>query len=558
MAKMWPERLPRSVRNNPLRSAECRIYDRLNKCLGDDWVVFYSRPWLGLSSAGEEIDGEADFVVAHPDWGYLTIEVKGGAIVYDPAADKWTSKDRHGIVFDIKNPVHQARSAKYNILEQLKGSRYWTPQWVRARHGIVFPDTRMRDVSLGLDKPRAIFADKDESDHDIGAWVKTRLKSPESDDRPAVRPFSVAGVKVLERLLAAPFHLRVPLGHYLDDDDKDIEVLTERQYQLLAAIKLIPRAAIRGAAGTGKTVLAVEAAKRASEEGHRVLLTCYNVALASVLKARIGGEIDVMSFHSLCGTLAAKAGLSTQRTTSEAEFYENTLPTLLADAADLLPSHRYDTIVVDEGQDFRSHWWPALDSLLAPGGRLLIFHDANQKFYANQASLPADTSAVPITLNQNLRNTQRIHEVVMRHYQGEPVIASDVPGQMPEVHVAASSSAIADQCGRVVSRLVDTERVSPDDIVILVAEDAERMRLCGDGSLGPYPTKRCDEQRDGAITVDTVRRFKGLEGRAVVLIASPKLVADPAAAYVSTSRARTHLIAIGDDAALTALGIVKR
>src|SRR5262245_25743364 len=98
MAKLWPHRLPAEIRNNILRAAERRVYDALAAQLDDSWTVFYSRPWLGLSPTGEEIDGEADFVVAHPQRGFITIEVKGGAISYDPRENRWTSTDRFGVI----------------------------------------------------------------------------------------------------------------------------------------------------------------------------------------------------------------------------------------------------------------------------------------------------------------------------------------------------------------------------------------------------------------------------------------------------------------------------
>ena len=79
----------------------------LQEVLEDPFVVFYSRPWLGEKPDGEEIDGECDFVVAHPDLGFLALEVKGGAVAYDPEMDRWTSRDRFGFLHYIKNPVGQ-------------------------------------------------------------------------------------------------------------------------------------------------------------------------------------------------------------------------------------------------------------------------------------------------------------------------------------------------------------------------------------------------------------------------------------------------------------------
>lgn len=556
MARMWPRKLPGRVRNARLRSAECLIYDRLAEVLDDEWVVFYSRPWMGLSTSGEEIDGEADFVVAHPEFGLLTVEVKGGAVAYDARQDRWTSTDRYGVIHDIKDPVQQARSAKYNILKLLGESSHWAPHWIRARHGVVFPNVQLSNAALGADRPRRIFADKDQVQDALADWTVARLKAPEADDRAEGRPLGEDGIRALEKILAAPFHLRVPLGQYLDDDDREIDLLTERQYQVLSLLNLIPRVAIRGAAGTGKTVLAMEAARRAHDEGKRVLLSCYNVALAAVLQKRLGTDVNVQSFHALCGAMAAKANLSVGAGHSASELYENVLPTLLADAAEALPQVRYDLIVVDEAQDFRSHWWPALDALLAPGGRLIVFHDTNQKVYGNINSLPADISAVPVALDQNLRNTKQIHELVMRHYGGEAVKAGEVIGQKPEALIAVAGPGLVDRCARLVSRLVDVEGIAPDDVFILVSTDAEKRNLTGQGLLGRYPVKACDQGREGAVTVDTVRRFKGLEGRVVVLLASPALATDTDLAYVATSRARVQLIGVGDAPSMMQIGFV--
>src|SRR5262245_33256418 len=119
MALMWPRSLPPDVLDNPLRSTEISVYRALERMLDASWQVFYSRPWLGMTSRGEEKDGECDFVVAQAEHGLLCLEVKGGAVAWDPATSQWTSRDRWGIVHRIKDPVAQARSAKHEILKKL-------------------------------------------------------------------------------------------------------------------------------------------------------------------------------------------------------------------------------------------------------------------------------------------------------------------------------------------------------------------------------------------------------------------------------------------------------
>src|SRR5690606_38066878 len=106
---------------------------------------------------GNEIDGECDFLVAHPGWGILTLEVKGGGISYDPAADQWWSKDRNDIRHRIKDPVKQARDAKYAILARLKDSRRWNARHIRVAHGVIFPNSSTPAEDLGADRPRELF-----------------------------------------------------------------------------------------------------------------------------------------------------------------------------------------------------------------------------------------------------------------------------------------------------------------------------------------------------------------------------------------------------------------
>ena len=58
-----------------------------------------------VTPEGDEREGEADFVVAHPLYGFLVIEVKGGAASRRVDTKEWYSKNRLGITNKIKYPV---------------------------------------------------------------------------------------------------------------------------------------------------------------------------------------------------------------------------------------------------------------------------------------------------------------------------------------------------------------------------------------------------------------------------------------------------------------------
>lgn len=553
MAVMWPRTLPPDVTGNTLRSTECEVFRRLEAVLEDPFVVFYSRPWLGLKPDGEEIDGECDFIIAHPERGMLTLEVKGGAVAYDPRTDRWTSRDRWKVTHNIKNPVQQARSAKHELLRKLNASPHWKPRRIRARHGVVLPHSSAPPGDLGADMPQRIFCFAETFEDGFRDWILERYGDAPPDEG-RTKELGRDGLQALEKILAKPFQLRTPLGTVLSRDDAALQVLTQQQFHILRAIEAVPRAAISGGAGTGKTVLAMEEARRCAEGGLGTLFVCYNRGLATETRRRLkdGPPVSVMTFHELCAEMSRRADIPPPQAVAETRLFEEIWPELLMQAFERLPDERYDAIIVDEGQDFLPLWWTAVESGLDPKGRSLfrIFYDNNQRVYASAIKLPEDVDLVPIRLTLNLRNTRRIHELVRQHYTGHEIEAIGPEGV--EVHWinADGTDALAQRISDCVAKLNSLERVSPDDIAVLVATEAAIDKVAPGNRLGEFRTARCDKQSEGRIVVDSIRRFKGLERPVVVIAATPDTVIDTELPYVALSRARTHLVIAGTEKVL--------
>lgn len=523
-ARMWPARLPQQIRHDRYRQAEVRVYDQLASTLGPGWTVFYSRPWLGITPTGAERDGEADFVIVHPQHGLLALEVKGGGISYDPERELWQSRDKDGIRHNIKNPFDQARRSKYALLDKLRDQRDW-PQdrFIRARHGVIFPDAVDPPGSLGADMPRELICCRPGLTH-LNEWVEARLSG--GDETPLGRD----GVALCERLLAQPFILRVRLGHVLQDDERAIGLLTPEQFHILEAISGNCRVAVGGGAGTGKTVLAMEDAIRHADGGKRTLLTCFSEPLAISLRNRLSRtRVTVLSFADLCREAQRSAGLAGIPVSREPA------PEALLDAASSDQIARFDVIVVDEAQDFRPHWWVALDALRSEAGdsKLHAFYDSNQSVYGQVAQELASFSLLPIHLSRNLRNTKVIHQAASRFYEGLPVRPEGPDGVSIE-WIACDESAILSGLIQAARRLITKEAVPPGDMAIL-APGADTLTALRSG-LKAY---------EGKLTFDTIARFKGLECGVALLAATRDIADQRELAYVGLSRARTHLIVAG-------------
>ena len=570
MAVMWPKVLPSYVVNNPLRSTECEVFRQLEEALDNSFVVFYSRPWLGLKQNGEEIDGECDFIIAHAKLGFLTIEVKGGAVAYDPHRDRWTSRDRWQVTHNIKNPVEQARSAKHQLLKKLKAyAPNLKKRRIRARHGVFLPHSSAPTGDLGADMPKYLFCCVEEFKNGFRDWIIKRF-----GDVPEDMALGANGLKALKGILAKPFQLHTPLGALLSDDDAALQILTQQQFHILRGIEQNPRVAISGGAGTGKTVLAAEEARRCADRGMRTLFTCFNRGLAYDIDYRLKDvpQVSVSTFTGLCYELRRRAQLpwpEREKFASKKERDEEILPELLMQAFERLPKSTYDAIIVDEGQDFKPLWWTAIDTGLDPnGGQIMrIFYDSNQQVYAKGDHIPKDGNWIPYRLTQNLRNTQRIHELVRQYYIGYGIEAVGPEGTPVEWIKADYQQELGRHISKYITHLKKVGQVPEGDIAILgsTKEAIEELKC---NHLNSFDTASCDAAIDPSekrpnqhnkIIVDTVRRFKGLERPVVIIAATPDIVEDTYyhdhidLLYVALSRARTHLAIVGEDRVLNKL-----
>ena len=539
---IWPRQLPDSIRSDRRRRAEVKVYDGLASKLPDEFHVFYSSPWLSIDRLGNEKDGECDFVVAHPRLGVLAIEVKGGGIAFNPEKGQWTSTDGLGVVHNIKDPVGQARSAKYEILNKLKNSGRWTPKWVTLRHGVIFPDAATPTGNLGADRPRRIFCASRQFNRDLIGWINDRFHDS-SEESKRGEGLGRDGIVALERLFAFPFTLSFRISAAISDDVRKLDLLEPQQSLVLDYIANIPRVRIEGAAGTGKTVLALEAAARSGKDGERTLLTCYNSALEKELRRRLDGvaNVTVANFHSLCLSLAKAAKLPIASKKDIGSYFEEDLPNLLIEALSRDESKRFRRIIVDEGQDFLDNWWIALEEALVEGGSIRAFFDSNQRLYNRHSEFVNDLDLVPIPLNRNLRNTKRIHQASMVHYSGRETIAQGPRGiELKWVETEARSS-MAKAALDEVRRLVDREEIDPGHIAVLVPDGEARDALTIATARSQLSFTDAESTSSEAVVVDTVRRFKGLERSAIVLCIAGTEQGLTELAYTGMTRARAAL-----------------
>ena len=539
MAKMFPERLPKDVESE----AERRLFERFQRDFSDEFAVFHGVAWLSRRRNGGTFDGEADFIVAHPRHGLLVLEVKGGGISYDGALKHWQSIDRHGVPHDIKDPVAQARNSRYALQRKLREADYTARYAYPLAHAVVFPDTEFTvpptiDLSpeIVIDLPKV----RDLKQSVIDAYRSFRGNQPDPGDE---------AIGAVITLLAPSWTLPPLLSATVEAQEERVRELTEQQFGLLDVLRRQRRVLISGGAGTGKTMLAMEKARRLTREGFRVLLTCFNRNLAAWMEHELAHTgVEVWTFHALCAEFARRAGTPIERAPDEPDqaFFDRHAEAL--DKAAALVKDRYDAIIVDEGQDFEEIWWVPLLELLDDGndGILYIFYDDNQRIYRRRGEFPI--AGPPYSLTQNCRNTQQIHEVVSLFYRGDqPATCKGPAGQPPVLIEPLDGESERDAAARHVSWLIEEQKVRPQDIVILTPHRKDRS-VWRNGSEREWQLTWDPGARAGVLC-STIHAFKGLE-RPVVIVTE---LADVSPAeksellYVAFSRARQYLAVLGLD-----------
>jgi hypothetical protein len=525
-------------------SAERRLYEGFLEQLDESYVVYHSVDWV-LAGRNAPVQGEADFVVAHPEAGVLVLEAKGGSLAYDPDTRRWTQTGHSGTHHPSEDPFHQARDEMHSlkqILQAQPGSRDWMPSY---GYAVAFPDGDYPfDAHPGAPARYAI--DRD----DLGR-LAIRIREVMQDWQRSDRTFGAKGMDALASALGYRVEIRTPLKLLFGEEDRTIVELTEDQAYVRSLVLHRKRAAVTGPAGSGKTILATEISRHVAESGKRTLLTCFNKRLAEHLQASTHGvpNLHVAHFHGLCMELAREAGLSPLEPAGpeDREWFEQTLPGLLEEAARML-GPRFDAIVVDEAQDFRGWWWPALLSLHEEpdSGTLFLFADNGQNLYGGDA-LPVSPDEILPPLPHNLRNTRAIHEFVAVYYEPElpgPGLAKGPDGRAVEVLGYDNDDELARLVEVVLINLVEQEQIPLDDIVLLTPSGKAKSRLWARGALGRF--RLSDRVEPDTVLWSSVHAFKGLERPIVILAEIGDKRDEEVATYLraGATRARNHLIVI--------------
>jgi hypothetical protein len=551
--------------------AEQRVFDLLRAALPDAYRLHRNWRWVLQRDPGAPTrDGESDLVIVHPEHGILVIEVK--AHLRRDTQGRWFAGERLLPV----SPFQQAETGKHALRDKLLTLDGWTGTAadLRLGHGVAIPSqdlavTRARmPLTLGADVERWMVLDQTaiESPDSIRRWVDSMYARWTGNGQRG-RAFTEREMALVDALFEPPaLELQPSLRIEVDHGERDLSGFDDYLAATLDLLDGQARAAVVGSAGTGKTVLAMEKARRLAAD-RPTLLTCFNAPLAREMVERFADDrpatLDVLTFHELCLRLAREAGTADLPAKDErvTEWWQRALPDAALAAVSSLGAG-YRAIVADEGQDFDTEWLELLQLLLVDpaGDPFVVFHDPLQALYRSDTVV---TQRLPeFRLTRNMRNSQPIHEYAASFVGGLPGVRAWRPDGSQPRQVPAPDGPV-EALRKVLHDLVNVERIAPWRIAVLTgrslaesevwrARDRLGSQVLWNGayddagqSLG-LPFTDIPPAPDDVIMCDSIRRFKGLEREVIVLVEVDPT--DPAQAhlmYVGASRARQHLVVVG-------------
>ncbi len=502
----------------------------------------------GVVLCGRDGDWETDLVVLMPE-GFATVEVKGGQVRFEGGEYVQVGAlGRHAI--DLAD---QAKSEKYLVRRYLKDHRRWPGPPPRMVHLVALPDTAQpEDEDLGPGLPRYLVIAKGEERDAMGRIYDLLVGKLENQPQ---TPPGAAGVEAAVDILAGRGDSQAEVAALRLVREELVERLTQEQHTVLSMARRLPRYQVVGGPGTGKTFLAVEQARRWAAAGERVAFVAYSRGLTSWVERLVSSwpddlrsRLDVTTFHALGYRWGAVASEAAQQPEWDVEIPQR----MAVLAADLDDEHRYDAIVVDEGQDFGALWWaPLLAAYRSPASQhLAVFSDAAQQVFGREGG---DGLGLPVlTLDENLRNSGPISAAVNLLL---PEAMTVLGGGGPAVRFVPCSSEDAVAAADDEAERLLGEGWAPSDLALLTTHHRHPVQVelvDAHGREGYWDTLWDGDQFFYA----TVPGFKGLERPAIVLAVDG--FRDDATAretlLVGMSRARDQLVVCGDPEVLRRVG----
>lgn len=514
----------------------------------------------------KNISGELDFLVLAPNEGFFCIEVKHGGISRKDG--NWCFTDRYGKMTIKKISPFAQQNATMNsirkyVLAKIKHKKELHDRFSSLLWGCGVAFTSMKEfIDFGPEGHSWQVLSEQGLSLPIGSYISTLSKGSHREssekqwyDIHKSRP-TKKDCEELLKILRGDFEINYSEINQINDNETLIEEYTKEQFALLDFVNYNPRCLIEGAAGTGKTLMALEIVERKSRENFNVGLFCFNNQLGekfNSLKNQSQNKDRIKFSGTLHSYISKNADSFPPKDAEDVQkYYSEDLPVeFLIRNENISEDDKLDVLVIDEAQDLITPYYlEVFDCILKGGiknGNWIMFGDfSNQAIYLNKpeeafvllTSQGTYTRFPPLKIN--CRNTKKIAshntlltgitkpEFTSRNQDGNTVICKyPAKNSQPKV--------IEDILLNIAKREIPLNKVtmlSPKRIENSVIEDS----------------KTISEYMEKGVKFSTIQGYKGLENTIIILFDFDEITSDQTQRllYVGISRAKQELYIVLD------------
>lgn len=540
---------------------EKSVYAAMRDSSGtEDWVVLHS---LGIANHCRQLEGEADFVIIVPGAGVVVVEVKSHRSIDRCSNGVWRlgndAPTARGPFQQVTEAMHSVRSYLERKNVDLRSTPMLSAVWftsVRARtmlpespewHGWQVIDSEdLKSASVAIRRTLAAGT----------AHVNGKIRHFTCG---GIGPDSQTAARIVA-LLRPNFEVATVSGDRRRARESQLITFVEEQFLALDAASDNHAVLFVGPAGSGKTFLAMESARREIATGKQGRLLCFNRLLGKKLAYDLADleGLRVSTFHQ---ELLRLTGRDRPPEGAGPEFWKKNLPEQAMEALiEGRNSPISDFLIIDEVQDVaRGPYLDVLDLMVNGGleeGRLLFFGDfARQAIFENETGYECLRSRSPHLsihrLMQNCRNLPRIGyqvNLLSRLQPGYRRFRRQDDGIDPTFRQFGVVNDQSEMLATSIRELKDCG-YRLDEIIVL-----SPLR---DGSTAATTTHPWLRQilrpadgfaaRPGQVHYSTIQAFKGLESPAVLvtdLVTASITDTFDSLLYIGLTRATDRLIAL--------------
>ena len=520
--------IPEKPRDFDPASQEGLMFEAL-ALLPEDYYVFHS---FRITDTKDNTfhESETDFVIFNRTKGIICLEAKSGQVRYENGC--WLYGN--GLPMHNGGPFNQASANKYKLMRYISNSKMaFVLEKCKFFHAVWFPSVSneyLKSMILPSEGDKAIVLTKE-------ALINTeefieRIYALHLPSHVETKLSEIESKRLVREIFCPQFNV-FPSASFEADLKKIVfHRLLGEQAGILNFLDEQFTAAINGAAGTGKTMIAVEKARRHATAGERVLFLCFNTQLKIYLEENYSGEL--IDYYTIAGFACktcntAKPDYDELKEKLEDYYISGTFP--------------YKHVIIDEGQDFGSEIIEETEIVQLihdaivdtdQGGTFYVFYDRLQLIQAREMPSFIGDLDCRLTLYRNCRNTENIAVTSLRPItERKPkVFEGAVKGKPAKIHFCDSAQNEKKRIDSIIDKLVaDGYR----DIVLLTCKTEATSILSDFVNNRKYRNK---------YLFTTCRKFKGLEADAVILLDVDKTTFEKENVllfYVGTSRARIKL-----------------